>query len=195
MRRYGEPLFGTSKLKYLERRKYPPGQHGWRLKNKPRSEYGEQLMEKQKLKFIYGILERQLVRYYEMASKKKGVTGETLLQILESRLDNVLYRCGLAPTRAAARQLVAHGHVLVNGRKVKVPSYLVDIGDTIALTEKAKEFQIIKESEAVRTGRSGAKWIQWDPQTMTAKILYYPSRDEIPENIREYLIVEWYTKR
>jgi small subunit ribosomal protein S4 len=190
-RRFGEPLFGADK--YLERRNYPPGEHGKMSKRKKQSVYGIQLNEKQKAKYIYGVLERQFRKTFTKAARKEGVTGEILLQLLEMRLDNVVYRLGIAPTRRAARQLVSHKHILVNGQIVNIPSYELRTGDIISVREKSKSLQVITDS--LEKGRAGqSAWLEWDAKLMTGKVLNKPSREEIPEKINEQLIVELYSK-
>ncbi len=189
-RRFGEPIYGPDK--YFERRKYPPGQHGRMRKRRKVSVYGMQLNEKQKAKYIYGVLERQFRRLFKEAQRMKGKTGENLLQLLESRLDNVVYRLGIAPTRPAARQLVSHKHILVNGRVVNIPSYIVKPGDIIAVREKSKTLEAIQNS--VKNNRRKYPWLEWDENLMAGKFLYRPTREEIPEHIQELLIVELYSK-
>ncbi len=190
-RRFGEPLFGADK--YLERRNYPSGQHGKMSKRKKQSVYGIQLNEKQKAKYIYGILEKQFKKTFEKADRKDGVTGEILLQLLESRLDNMVYRLGIAPTRRAARQLVTHKHILVNGNVCNIPSYELKEGDIVSVREKSKSLLVITES--VERGRAGQySWIEWDSKLLSGKLLNRPSREDIPENINEQLIVELYSK-
>lgn len=190
-RTFGEPIFGSDK--YLDKKNYPPGQHGLARKRKKVSEYGMQLREKQKAKAIYGILERQFRRTFEDASRMGGVTGTNLMQILESRLDNVIYRMGLAPSRAAARQLVTHRHITVNGEIVNVPSYRVKEGQIISVRERSKSLEVIVNAvETIRGNRY--PWIEWDSNTMSARFLQLPERSEIPENIEEQLIVELYSK-
>ncbi len=189
-RRFGEPIYGPDK--YFERRKYPPGQHGRMRKRRKVSVYGMQLNEKQKAKYIYGVLERQFRRFFKEAQRMKGKTGENLLQLLESRLDNVVYRLGIAPTRPAARQLVSHKHILVNGRLVNIPSYIVKPGDIIAVREKSKTLEVIQNS--VKNNRRKYPWLEWDENLMAGKFLYRPTREEIPEHIQELLIVELYSK-
>ncbi len=197
-RREGEKLFLKGLRCYtekcsLERRKYPPGQH-WQNRTKL-SDYGLQLREKQKVKRMYGVLERQFRRYFEIASRKKGVTGEALLQILETRLDNVVQRLGFAIGIKTARQLVCHGHIMVNGRKVNIPSYNVKPGDIIELREKSKEMSIIKESLEMARQRGIPSWLELDPENMRGKVMHIPTREEIPlENVQEQLIVELYSK-
>ena len=188
-RRFGEPIFGTDKD--LEKRNYPPGQHGLARKRKKLSEYGVQLREKQKVKYTYGVLERQFRNLYEKASRMKGQEGENLIQLLESRLDNIVYRLGIAPTRAAARQLVTHCHITVNGHVCNIPSSQVRPGDVVAVRERSKSLEVILDSVA-----SAAKysWLEFDSKTLTGKYLNYPVRTEIPENITEQLIVELYSK-
>ncbi len=189
-RKLGEPIYGYDK--YYERKKYPPGQHGLNRRRKI-SEYRIQLTEKQKAKYTYGVLERQFKRYFEEASRSHGVTGEVLLQLLESRLDNVVYRLGIAPTRAAARQLVLHRHILVNGNVVNIPSYLLKPGDHVEVREKSKSLEVITES--LRSDRASKfPWLKWNPDVMDGEFLNYPERSEIPENIKEQLIVELYSK-
>lgn len=190
-RKFGEPLYG--KTKAFSRKKYPPGQHGLNRKKIKRSEYSIQLSEKQKVKHIYGILERQFFNMFEKASRKKGVTGELLLQSCESRLDNVVYRLGLAPSRAAARQLVSHRHIMVDDRIVNIPSYSLKPRDTIKVREKSKKHPIIQKSLRMRT-RPINDWLFWDSKKMTGIFQSIPRREQIPENIKEQLIVELYSK-
>lgn len=189
-RRFGEPIFGPDKV--LERRQTPPGQHGANRRRKT-SEYGTQLREKQKAKYTYGVLERQFRNLFEKASSLKGITGEILLQLLESRLDNVVYRLGIAPTRAAARQLVLHRHITVNGQVVNIPSYHVTPGTVVAVREKSKSLEVIADNLA---GFNHAKypWIEWDESIKGGKFLHVPDRADIPEPIKEQLIVELYSK-
>jgi small subunit ribosomal protein S4 len=190
-RRFGEPLFGPDK--YLERRNYPPGFHGKNAKRRKKSVYGIQLNEKQKAKYIYGVLERQFSKMFHKAASKEGVTGEILLQLLETRLDNIVYRLGIAPTRAAARQLVSHKHILVNGKLCNIPSYEVRVGDIVSVREKSKSLLAITES--VAKGRAGQyQWLEFDAKLMAGKIIAMPTREEIPEKINEQLIVELYSK-
>lgn len=190
-RKFGEPIFGPDK--HLERKNYPPGQHGQNKKRKKTSEYGVQLREKVKAKYTYGLLERQFRNAFERASRSKGVTGEVLLQILESRLDNTVYRLGIAPTRAAARQLVSHRHITVNGNVVNVPSYQLKPGDIIGVREKSKSLEAIVNSISGNR-MSKVPWLEWDDTQMAGKFMSVPQRSEIPENIRENLIVELYSK-
>lgn len=186
-RRFREPIFGPSKT--LERKKYGPGQHGRGRRSKP-SQYAIQLMEKQKAKYTYGLLEKQFRNLFQKASRKKGVTGEVLFQLLESRLDNTVFRMGFAPTRRAARQLVSHKHIMVNGRVSNVPSILLRAGDQVEVREKSKSLEIINE----RAGRGGFPWLEVDTNALKGNFLMYPDRDQIPENIKENLIVELYSK-
>lgn len=190
-RKFGEAIFGPDK--HLERKNFPPGQHGLTKKRKKTSEYGIQLREKQKAKYTYGILERQFRNTFEKASRSKGVTGEVLLQLLESRLDNVVYRLGLAQTRAGARQLVSHRHITVNGNVVNVPSFQLKGGDIIGVREKSKSLEIILDSLTTRKS-SRLAWLEWDDTQMAGKFMSVPERTDIPENIKEQLIVELYSK-
>ncbi len=189
-RRFGEAIFGPDKV--LAKRNYAPGQHGVNRRKKS-SEYGTQLAEKQKAKYTYGVLERQFRILFEKAQRSKGITGEILLQLLESRLDNIVYRLGVAPTRAAARQLVSHKHITVDGKVVNIPSYNVKPGQIVAVREKSKSLEVIAESLA---GFNHAKyaWIEWNEADKAGKYLNIPPREEIPENIKEQLIVELYSK-
>ena len=189
-RKFLEPIYGQDRS--FEKKKYPPGQHGLNRRRKV-SEYGLQLKEKQKAKYTYGVLERQFSNLFKKAQASKGVTGEVLLQLLESRLDNVVYRLGIAPTRAAARQLVSHKHICVNGRVVNIPSMLIKQHDVVSVREKSKALEVIQES--VKSGRANKyPWLQWNEETMSGEFLNYPERSEIPENITEQLIVELYSK-
>ena len=189
-RKFGEPIYGSDK--YFEKRNYPPGMHGANKRRKKVSEYGTQLQEKQKAKYTYGVLERQFHKTFELARRKEGVTGLILMQLLESRLDNVVYRLGIAPTRAAARQLVSHRHITVNGEVLGVPSYLVKIGDIIGVREKSKSLEVITNSVEGHSNRFA--WLEWDGEKMCGKFMSYPAREDIPENINEQLIVELYSK-
>jgi len=189
-RRFREPIFGPDRA--LDKKPYPPGMHGSSHRRKKESEYGVQLQEKQKAKYTYGILERQFRKTFAMATKKKGITGEVLLQLIEARLDNVVYRLGIAPTRRAARQLVSHRHIVVNGEVVNVPSYSLKEGDVVGVREKAKSLEVISESLASRSNKFS--WLDWDEEKKQGKFMNYPPREEIPENIREQLIVELYSK-
>ncbi|MCQ2135743.1 MAG: 30S ribosomal protein S4 [Bacteroidales bacterium] len=188
-RKFGEPIFGPDKN--FEKRNYPSGQHGLARKRKKVSEYGTQLKEKQKVKYTYGVLERQLRNLYDKASRMKGQTGENLIILLESRLDNLVYRMGVAPTRAAARQLVSHCHITLNGEICNVPSALVKAGDVIAVRERSKSLEVITNSVASATKYS---WIEFDAKNLCGKYLNTPVRTEIPEVINEQLIVELYSK-
>jgi len=189
-RKFGEPIYGPDK--YFEKKNFPPGMHGQAKKRKKLSEYGVQLQEKQKAKYTYGILERQFKRIFGLASKMKGRTGDNLLKLIESRLDNVVFRLGIAPTRTAARQLVSHRHILVNSEVVNIPSYLVKGGDVISVRERSKSLEVILDSVASRATRF--PWLEWDETKLEGKFLAYPNREDIPENIREQLIVELYSK-
>ena len=189
-RRFGEAIFGPDKV--LDKRNYAPGQHGVNRRKK-NSEYGTQLAEKQKAKYTYGVLEKQFRLLFAKASRKKGITGEILLQLLESRLDNIVYRLGMAPTRAAARQLVSHRHITVDGKVVNIPSYEVKPGQVVAVRAKAKSLEVIAASlEGFNHGKYS--WLEWDQTQMAGKYLNIPQREEIPENIKEQLIVELYSK-
>ena len=188
-RKSGDPVFGEDK--YFEKRNYPSGQHGLARKRKKVSEYGTQLKEKQKVKYTYGVLERQFRNIYKKASRMKGQKGENLLILLESRLDNLVYRMGVAPTRAAARQLVSHCHITVNGEVCNIPSSIVKPGDVIAVRERSKSLEVI--TNAVGAARKYS-WIEFDAKNLSGKYLNVPVREEIPENINEQLIVELYSK-
>ena len=189
-RRFGEAIFGPDKV--LAKRNFPPGQHGNDRRRK-QSEYGSQLAEKQKAKYTYGVLERQFRNLFEKAAKSEGITGEVLLQLLESRLDNVVFRLGIAPTRAAARQLVGHKHITVDGKVLNIASYSVKPGQVIAVREKSKSLEVI---EAALAGFNHSKypWLEWDDNTKSGKFLHRPERADIPETIKEQLIVELYFK-
>ena len=190
-RKFGEPIFGPDK--YLDRKNFPPGQHGQSKKRKKTSEYGVQLREKQKVKYTYGLLERQFRNFFEKAAGASGVTGLVLLQMLESRLDNVVFRLGVAPTRAAARQLVSHRHITVNGNVVNIPSYILRPGDIIGVREKSKSLETIVECIGSNR-RSKLAWLEWDDTQMAGKYMSVPERSEIHEDIKEQLIVELYSK-
>ncbi len=190
-RKFGEPIFGPDK--YLDRKNFPPGQHGLTKKRKKTSEYGVQLREKQKVKYTYGLLERQFRNTFEKAASAAGVTGLVLLQLLESRLDNVVYRLGVAPTRAAARQLVSHRHITVNGNVVNIPSFQLSPGDIIGVREKSKSLETIVDCLGANR-RSKLAWLEWDDTQMAGKYMSVPERSEIPEDVREQLIVELYSK-
>ncbi len=189
-RRFKEPIFGPDKA--LEKKNYPPGQHGVSKKRSKQSEYAVQLAEKQKAKYTYGFLERQFARFFHLAQKSHGITGVVLLQLCESRLDNVVYRMGLSPTRSGARQLVGHRHITVNGSMVNIPSYLLKPGDEIAVREKSKSMEIIQD--AVSSGHQKCAWLDFDTNHLTGKFISRPEREQIPENIKEQLIVELYSK-
>ena len=189
-RKFGEPIFGEDKS--FEKRNYPPGQHGNNRRRGKKSEYAVQLMEKQKAKFTYGILERQFRNLFEKASRSKGVTGEVLLQLCESRLDNVVYRLGIAKSRSGARQLVSHRHITVNGEIVNIPSYQLRTGDVVGVREKSKSLQVISDS---LDGSSNVyEWLTWNRDTMQGTFVNTPQRLQIPEAIKEQLIVELYSK-
>jgi small subunit ribosomal protein S4 len=189
-RKFGEPIYGPDK--HLERKNYPPGQHGINRRKKA-SEYGIQLSEKQKVKYTYGVLERQFRNLFEKANRSKGITGEVLLGLLESRLDNIVYRLGVAPTRAGARQLVSHRHITVDGNIVNIPSYTVKPGQIIGVREKSKSLEAITDSLSSSSVHRYS-WLEWDVNALTGKYLNIPVRTEIPENIKEQLIVELYSK-
>ena len=189
-RRFGEPIFGADKI--LAKRNFPPGQHG-NNKRRKTSEYGVMLAEKQKAKYTYGVLERQFRNLFDAAARKNGITGVLLLQGLESRLDNVVYRLGIAPTRAAARQLVSHKHIVLNGKVVNIPSCAVKPGDVVGVREKSKSLEVIENSLA-GFNHSKYPWIEWDESLKAGKFLHVPAREDIPENIKEQLIVELYSK-
>ena len=188
-RSFGEPIFGFDKA--FEKRKYPPGQHGVSKRRKSPSEYGVQLKEKQKAKYTYGVLERQFAKTYEEATKRHGVTGEVLLQLLEARLDNTIYRMGLATTRRAARQMVNHKHIEVNGMVSSTPSHSLRPGDVITVRERSKDMKIIREANP---DSRKYNWLEWNPEQQRGVFLQYPERDQIPETIKEQLIVELYSK-
>ena len=189
-RKFGEPIFGDDKS--FEKRNYPPGQHGNTRRSGKKSEYAVQLMEKQKAKFTYGILERQFRNLFEKASRSKGVTGEALLQLCESRLDNVVFRLGLSPTRSGARQLVSHRHITINGSILNIPSYQVKVGDIIGVREKSKSLNIIVEAKGKDV--SAYEWLSWNKDQLQGTFITVPERLQIPENIKEQLIVELYSK-
>jgi len=189
-RKFSDPIFGPDK--YFEKRKFPPGQHGPNARRGKKSDYAYQLAEKQKAKYTYGILERQFSNIFKKASKSKMVTGVALLQFCELRLDNLVYRLGLANTRNGARQLVSHKHITVNNEVVNIPSYLIRIGDVISVRQKSKSLETITSSLSKNT--NVIEWLDWDTQSMKGKIINIPNRDQIPENIKEQLIVELYSK-
>ncbi len=190
-RKFGEAIYGSDK--FLEKKNYPPGMHGANKRRRKVTEYALQLKEKQKAKYTYGVLERQFSNLFKKASRSKGITGEVLLQLLERRLDNVVYRLGLASTRAGARQLVSHRHITVNGNIVNIPSYSVRPGDIISVREKSKSLETI--TDALSSSRSNMySWLEWDSNLLSGKFMNIPERSEIPENIKEQLIVELYSK-
>ena len=189
-RKFGEAIFGPDKV--LSKRNFPPGQHGNSRRRKT-SEYGVMLAEKQKAKYTYGVLERQFRNLFEKAASASGITGELLLQGLECRLDNVVYRLGIAPTRSAARQLVGHKHIVVDGAVVNIPSYSVKPGQIIGVREKSKSLEVIADSLA-GFNHSKYPWLEWDENSKSGKMLHKPERADIPENIREQLIVDLYSK-
>lgn len=189
-RKFREPIFGSDRA--LEKKNYPPGQHGPNKRRGKQSEYAIQLMEKQKAKYTYGILERQFSNLFKEASRRKGITGENLLQLCEARLDNVVYRLGLAPSRRAARQMVGHKHFMVNGTIVNIPSYSLKEGDVVEVRERSKSLEAINESLANR--KDNFDWLEFDQQSMKGKFVNSPEREQIPENIKEQLIVELYSK-
>ena len=189
-RKFGEPLFGEDRT--LEKKNYPPGQHGNAKRRGKKSEYAIQLMEKQKAKYTYGILERQFRNIYDKANRGKGVTGELLLQLCESRLDNVVFRMGLSNTRDGARQLVSHKHILVNGSIVNIPSYTLRPGDKVSIREKSKSLKAIESS--LRENLSEYEWIKFNRERLEGEFISLPEREQIPENIKEQLIVELYSK-
>lgn len=189
-RKFGEAIFGYDKT--LEKKNYPPGMHGISKRRKTSSEYGIQLKEKQKAKNTYGVLERQFYKTFVEAARRKGNTGENLMQLLESRLDNIVYRLGIAPTRMAARQLVSHKHITVNGHVVNIPSYTVKAGDKVAVREKSKDLSAIQSSLATVSKRNS--WLDWNENAKEGTFLNLPVREDIPENINVQLIVELYSK-
>jgi small subunit ribosomal protein S4 len=190
-RKFGEPIFGPDKV--FDHKNYPPGMHGLSAKRRKKSEYGTQLKEKQKAKYTYGILEKQFRGLFKKASASKGVTGEVLLQLLESRLDNVVFRLGISKSRAAARQFVTHKHITVNGKVVNIPSFSVKAGDMVGVREKSKSMEEITDSLHSRRSTQ-YEWLEWADDQMVGKFLNRPEREEIPENIKEQLIVELYSK-
>jgi small subunit ribosomal protein S4 len=189
-RKFGEAIFGDDKA--FEKRNYPPGQHGMAKKRGKKSEYAVQLMEKQKAKYSYGILEKQFRNLFEKASATKGVTGEVLLQLCEARLDNVVFRMGIAPSRRGARQIVSHRHITVNGSVVNIPSYHLKPGDVVAVREKSKSLEAIERS--LSNSSNVYEWITWNNETKSGTFVTVPARLQIPENIKEQLIVELYNK-
>jgi small subunit ribosomal protein S4 len=189
-RKFGEAIYGDDKA--FEKRNYPPGQHGINKRRGKKSEYATQLMEKQKAKYTYGILERQFRNMFKKATASSGITGEVLLQLCESRLDNVVYRMGLAPSRSGARQLISHRHITVNGEIVNIPSYQLKAGDVIAVREKSKSLESIQNS--LSNSSSVYEWITWNNETKQGTYVSVPARVQIPENINEQYIVELYSK-
>jgi len=191
-RALGEAIFGYDKA--FEKRKYRPGQHGNSRRRRQSSDYSNQLMEKQKAKYTYGVLERQFRNLFAKASSKKGVTGEVLLQLLEARLDNIVYRLGIAPTRRAARQLVSHKHIILNGVVTNVPSSQIKPGDIIAVRGKSRNMEVVRHSIANKGDVRDFAWLEWNADKAEGKFLDYPERSSIPEKINEQLIVELYSK-
>jgi len=193
VRKFGENVFGNPKFdKLLSNKPYPPGQHG--MSRKKVSDYGVQLKEKQKLKIMYGLLERQFRKYFKKAERMQGVTGENLLKLLESRLDNTIFRLGLAVSRTQARQLVLHRHITVNGKVVNIPSFILNKGDTVQVREKSRKLAVFHESLKKARTESMYPWLNLDKAQLTGEFLYAPQRDEIPVNIQENMIVELYSK-
>ncbi|MCY4562526.1 MAG: 30S ribosomal protein S4 [Flavobacteriaceae bacterium] len=191
-RKLGAPIFKEDKA--YEKRPYPPGQHGSNRRRPKKSEYAIQLMEKQKAKFTYGILEKQFRNLFKVASRSKGVTGEELLRLCESRLDNVVFRLGLSTTRQGARQLVTHRHIVVNGQVVNIPSFTLRPGDLVGVRERSKSLEVINNSLSDNRKSSTDQWLVWNPDSMQGTFVDYPTRDQIPENIKEQFIVELYSK-
>ena len=189
-RKFGDPIFGPDKS--FEKKNYPPGQHGLNKRRQKKSEYAVQLMEKQKAKFLYGILEKQFKNLFEKANRSKGITGEVLLQLCESRLDNIVFRMGLSKSRSGARQLVSHEHIVVNGKVCNIPSRLIKPGEIVGVREKSKSLSVIEES--ISLNDSVYEWITWDNAKMEGVFNSIPNREQIPENIKEQLIVELYSK-
>lgn len=189
-RRFKEPIFGADKA--LEKKNYPPGFHGPNRRRQKQSEYAVQLLEKQKAKYTYGILEKQFANLFDKASRKMGITGELLLQFCEARLDNTVYRMGLSTTRSGARQLVGHRHITVNGNVVNIPSYSMKPGDVVGVRERSKSLEVI--SSALASSNNKTEWIEFDRNAMTGTYIQHPERAQIPENIKEQLIVELYSK-
>ncbi len=191
-RKFGEAIFGPDRS--FEKRKFPPGQHGPSKRRKQKSDYATQLTEKQKAKYTYGVLERQFRNLFEAASRKSGVTGEILLQYLEARLDNTVYRLGISPTRRGARQLVSHKHILVNGVLSNIPSYRLKPGDVISVRNKSRHLELINNNIGGKANVRKWTWLEWNPERLEGTFMEYPSREAIPENINEQLIVELYSK-
>ncbi|MBC7383030.1 MAG: 30S ribosomal protein S4 [Bacteroidia bacterium] len=190
-RRFKDPIFGPDKS--YEKRNTPPGQHGNSRRRTKLTEYAIQLYEKQKAKYTYGVLERQFYKTFELAARRKGITGENLLKFLEARLDNTVFRLGIANSRSQGRQLVSHGHINVNGKLVNIPSYQLKPGDVISVREKSKSLEVISTSIATSNPRK-FNWLNWETKELSGTFLAYPERDQIPENIKEQLIVELYSK-
>jgi small subunit ribosomal protein S4 len=191
-RAFGEPIFGFDKS--FEKKKYPPGQHGNGRRRKQKSDYANQLREKQKAKYTYGVLERQFRNLFDKASGQKGVTGEVLLQLLEARLDNTIFRLGIAPTRSAARQLVTHKHIMVNGVLTNIPSCHLRAGDIVSVRGKSQNLQVIADCVGGKSDVRKFPWLEWNPDKLQGIFLSHPERAQIPENINEQLIVELYSK-
>ena len=189
-RKFGEPIFGPDKV--MDKKNYGPGQHGNTRRRGKKSEYAVQLQEKQKAKYTYGILEKQFSNLFKKALRQKGITGEILLQLCETRLDNVVYRLGISPTRRAARQMVTHKHIIVNETITNIPSYALKVGDVISVREKSKSLEMVGVSLVASTHESN--WLEWNSDTLMGKVLALPEREQIPENIKEQLIVELYSK-
>ena len=189
-RKFGDPIFGPDK--YLQKKNYPPGEHGVSKRRGKKSEYAIQLSEKQKAKYTYGILEKQFSNLFKEALRRKGVTGENLLQMCEMRLDNVVYRLGIAPTRRAARQLVTHNHITVNGNNINIPSYALKVEDLVSVRERSKSLEVIVNSLSLN--RSQMEWLEFNTETKVGKVIAVPERSQIPENIKEQVIVELYSK-
>ena len=189
-RRFGEPIYGPDKA--LSRKSYAPGQHGNQRRRGKQSDYGMQLMEKQKAKFTYGILEKQFANLFKEALRRKGVTGENLLQMCEMRLDNIVYRLGIAPTRRSARQLVTHRHITVNGKNINIPSYALKVDDIVSVRERSKSLEVITDS--ISNNRNQMEWLEFNTDTKVGKVISAPERIQIPENIKEQVIVELYSK-
>ena len=189
-RKFADPIFGSDK--YFEKRKFPPGQHGPNGRRGKKSDYANQLAEKQKAKYTYGILEKQFANLFKKASNSKMITGEALLQFCELRLDNIVYRLGLANSRNAARQLVSHKHIIVNNQVVNIPSYLVKLGDVISVRQRSKSLECVASS--ISSNKEVLEWLEWNIDAMNGKLISIPNRDQIPENIKEQLIVELYSK-
>ena len=191
-RTFGEAIYGPDRA--FQKRKYPPGQHGNNKRRRQKSDYALQLMEKQKAKYTYGVLERQFRNTFEKANSKKGVTGEVLLQLLEARLDNTVYRLGIAPTRRAARQLVTHKHIVVNGNVSNIPSHGLKPGDIVTVRGKSQHLDVVQNSVNNKSEVRKFSWLEWNVDKMEGKFLEFPEREQIPETINEQLIVELYSK-